>query len=76
MVDNDNNDGTDSVEDEIIDAHRSRNRQYVRTREILKQLIRQGYDDWEAYKSRHCKFIRCFGMFYKPLIFSQTIPRQ
>uniref|UniRef100_A0AC34GA60 Cathepsin propeptide inhibitor domain-containing protein n=1 Tax=Panagrolaimus sp. ES5 TaxID=591445 RepID=A0AC34GA60_9BILA len=43
------------TEDEIVDAHRSRNRQYVRTRESLKQLIRQGYDDWEAFKGVHSK---------------------
>uniref|UniRef100_A0A914YBK6 Cathepsin L n=1 Tax=Panagrolaimus superbus TaxID=310955 RepID=A0A914YBK6_9BILA len=50
-----NDETIDSAEDEIVEAHRSRNRQYVRTRDSLKALIRQGYDDWEAFKGVHSK---------------------
>jgi len=37
-------------------AHRARNRQYnIKPSESLKQLIQQGYQDWEAYKGLHGK---------------------
>ncbi|KAE9547186.1 hypothetical protein FO519_009601 [Halicephalobus sp. NKZ332] len=48
-------DSDSDVERDIVEAHRNRNRQYVRTKESLKQLIRQGYDDWENYKNLHNK---------------------
>jgi hypothetical protein len=50
-----NDDSTNTNDDEIVEAHRSRNRQYVRTRDSLKQLINQGYQDWESYKGLHSK---------------------
>uniref|UniRef100_A0AC34R2J3 Cathepsin L n=1 Tax=Panagrolaimus sp. JU765 TaxID=591449 RepID=A0AC34R2J3_9BILA len=46
---------SDDLDSEVVDAHRNRNRQYVRTKESLKQLIRQGYEDWETFKSVHNK---------------------
>uniref|UniRef100_A0A7E4VAD5 Cathepsin L-like n=1 Tax=Panagrellus redivivus TaxID=6233 RepID=A0A7E4VAD5_PANRE len=51
-------DEADSIEDEITEAHRNRNRQYTRSRDSLKQLIRQGYEDWETYKEAHGKQFR------------------
>jgi len=53
-IDDDSNSNSD-FEREIIEAHRNRNRQYVRTKDSLKQLIRQGYSDWEDYKNLHNK---------------------
>lgn len=44
---------SDDLDSEIVEAHRNRNRQYVRTKESLKQLIQQGYDDWETFKDVH-----------------------
>uniref|UniRef100_A0A915ES49 Cathepsin L n=1 Tax=Ditylenchus dipsaci TaxID=166011 RepID=A0A915ES49_9BILA len=39
-----------------VEAHRARNRQYnAQPSESLKQLIQQGYQDWEAYKGLHGK---------------------
>jgi cathepsin L len=59
----DNNDvestesSTEVAAEEIQPAHRARNRQYnaAKPSDSLRQLIQQGYQDWEAYKGLHGK---------------------
>uniref|UniRef100_A0A914C9F0 Cathepsin L-like n=1 Tax=Acrobeloides nanus TaxID=290746 RepID=A0A914C9F0_9BILA len=43
------------LEKAVENAHRTRGRQYVRSRESLTKLIQQSFDDWEVYKTLHSK---------------------